>query len=106
MKRIIENIIYTYLTKNHRGKDNLIKNKELRRLFNVKDDKSMREIIQNIRENEEYTEIIGSISGKNGGYYTCIDELEVEATINNIKHRAKEMLKMCNVLQKKMEVSK
>ena len=106
MKKIIEDLVYIYLTKNHRGKDNLIKNKELRRLFNIKDDKTMRDIIQNIRENGEYIEIIGSVSGKSGGYYTCIDELEVQKTINNIKHRAKQMLRMCKVLEKKMEVSK
>ena len=106
MKRIIEDAVYTYLTKNHRGKNNLIKNKELRKLFGIKDDKTMREIIQNIREDETYTEIIGSISGNSGGYYTCTDELEVQKTINNIKHRAKEMLKMCKILENKMEVSK
>lgn len=103
MERIKEQMVYMYLCQNHRGKDSLIKNKELRKLFNINSDKTMRKVIQNIRENENYKEMIGSVSGQAGGFFTCITDTEKRETINNIKHRAKEMLKMCEILENKME---
>ena len=66
MERIKEQMVYMYLCQNHRGKDSLIKNKELRKLFNINSDKTMRKVIQNIRENENYKEMIGSVSGQSG----------------------------------------
>ena len=103
MERIKEQMVYMYLCQNHRGKDSLIKNKELRKLFNINSDKTMRKVIQNIRENENYKEMIGSVSGQSGGFYMCLTDTEKKETINNIKHRAKEMLKMCEILENKME---
>jgi hypothetical protein len=103
MERIKEQMVYMYLCQNHRGKDSLIKNKELRKLFNINSDKTMRKVIQNIRENENYKEMIGSVSGQSGGFFTCITDTEKRETINNIKHRAKEMLRMCEILESKME---
>lgn len=99
-----EELVYAYLCANHRGKDNLIKNKELRKKFLINSDKSMRKVIQNIRENEKFKEIVGSISGINGGFYICMTEEEQEHTIDNIKNRAKQMLKMCDVLERKKEL--
>lgn len=40
-----EKLVYEYLCKNHLGKANLIKNKDLRKIFNVNSDKTMRKII-------------------------------------------------------------
>ena len=59
----MEQEVYEYLIINHRGKDNLIKNKDLRIKFKINSDKSMRKIIQNIRESKDYLEMIGSVSG-------------------------------------------
>lgn len=59
----------------------------------------MRQVIQNIRENKKFKEIVGSISGVSGGFYICETEEEQEITINNIKHRANQMLRMCHVLE-------
>ena len=94
----MEDKIYQYLIEHHIGKDNLIKNQDLRKLFDIKSDKSLRRIIQNIRESKEYYLIIGSVSGKTGGYYICQTEDEIADTIDNIRHRANEMLRMCHVL--------
>jgi len=103
MDDLKEQMIYNYICQNYRGKDELIKNKELRRIFNIKSDKSMRKYIQNIRKKEKYKNMIGSVSGKTGGFYMCITSEEKEDTINNIKHRAYEMLKMCEILERKVE---
>lgn len=95
---MLEEQIYEYLLNYHLGKQNLIKNKDLRAKFHVNSDKSLRKIIQNIRENKTFSQVVGSLSGKNGGFYICETEEEIEETINNIKHRANQMLKMCYVL--------
>lgn len=100
---MLEEQIYTYLLNYHLGREKLIKNKDLRAKFHVNSDKSLRKIIQNIRENKQFSQIIGSVSGKNGGFYICKSEEEVQETINNIKHRANQMLKMCYILDWKRE---
>lgn len=99
----MEERIYNYLITNHIGKDNLIKNKELRKLFNINSDKSLRKIIQNIREDKRFYLIVGSVSGRTGGFYICHTEEEITDTIDNIKHRANQMLRMCHVLDWKKE---
>ena len=99
----MEENVYTYLIINHVGKENLIKNKDLRKIFNIKSDKSMRKIIQNIRENKKFILIVGSQSGKTGGFFICKNNEEIIETINNIKHRANQMYRMCYVLEWKKE---
>lgn len=99
----MEDKVYQYLIEHHVGKENLIKNQDLRKLFNIKSDKSMRKVIQNIRENKNYYLLVGSISGKTGGFYICQTEEEINETIDNIKHRANAMLRMCHVLEWKKD---
>lgn len=94
-----EELVYNYLCTHHVGKDNLIKNKDLRNLFGINSDKAMRKVIQNIRESKDFTKMVGSISGVKGGFYICITEEEKEETINNIKHRASKMYQMCHILE-------
>ena len=105
-EKTIEERVYDYLVENNQGKENLIKNQELRKIFNVTSDKTMRKIIQNIREDKNFPKMIGSISGVKGGFFTCGTNEEKEETINNIKHRANEMLRMCHVLEWKKELEK
>lgn len=99
----MEEQVYSYLIANHVGKNHLIKNVDLRKLFDIKSDKSMRKVIQNIRENKMFYLMVGSVSGKSGGFYICQTKEEMEETINNIKHRANQMHRMCHVLNWKME---
>jgi hypothetical protein len=101
----MENLIYEFLLDNCVGKDNLIKNKELRKIFNISSDKALRKIIQNIRESKLYIRVIGSVSGKSGGFYICDTDEEIEETINNIKHRANQMLRMTHILEWKRELN-
>ena len=99
-----EKEVYEFLCKEHVGKDNLIKHQELRKRFNINSDKAMRKVIQNIREDKQYKKLIGSVSGKTGGFYICVTEEEKEETINNIKHRANQMLRMTHILEWKKEL--
>ena len=66
----------------------------------------MRKIIQNIREDKSFKRMVGSVSGVKGGFYICTTDEEMEETINNIKHRANQMLRMCHVLEWKKELDK
>lgn len=100
---MLEKQIYEYLLNYHLGKNRLIKNKDLRVKFHIGSDKSLRKIIQNIREDKQFSKIIGSVSGKSGGFYICETNEEIEETIKNIKHRANQMLRMCYVLDWKRE---
>lgn len=95
--------IYNFLMKYCQGKQNLIKNKDLRLLFDVGSDKSLRKIIQNIRESTDYKHVVGSVSGKSGSFYICINEEEILETIKNIEHRANQMLRMSYVLKWKRD---
>lgn len=97
----MEERVYCYLIINHIGKNNLIKNNDLRKLFNIRSDKSMRKVIQNIREDSSNYLIVGSISGNKGGFYICHTEDEITETIDNIRHRANQMHRMCHILQNK-----
>lgn len=97
----MEEQVYSYLITKHVGKDNLIKNIDLRKKFNINSDKAMRKVIQNIRENKSYYLIVGSISGRTGGFFICQTEEEINETINNIRHRANQMHRMCHVLEYK-----
>lgn len=100
----MEKELYNYLTSYCVGKNNLIKNKELRNIFGINSDRALREIIQNIRERKEYPLVVGSISGKCGGFYICATDEEIQETINNIKHRANQMLRMTHILEWKKEL--
>ena len=84
----MEEKIYAYLVAHHVGRDNVIKNKELRAMFGVKSDRALRKIIQNIRENKDFYLVVGSISGKTGGFFICHTEEEMNEAINNIKHKS------------------
>lgn len=95
----METRVYEYLCKNHLGKESLIKNKDLRNLFEIGSDKSMRKVIQNIRESKDYPLMVGSVSGKSGGFYICVTDEEKKETIDNIKRRARQMYRMCYVLE-------
>lgn len=97
----MEKEVYEYLVNNHCGKNNLIKNKDLRIKFGINSDKSMRKVIQNIREGKQFLEIIGSVSGSSGGFYCCVTNEEKQETIDNIKHRANQMLRMTHILENK-----
>lgn len=98
----IEEKVYNYITTNHVGKENMIKNRELRAYFpQIKSDKAMRKIIQNIRCDPKFTIFIGSESGKTGGYFACTSRVEINDTINNHIRRAYKMYRECEIFRSK-----
>lgn len=101
-----EQQVYDYLVDHHVGKEHLIKNKDLRVKFGIQSDRALRVIIQRLRESKDYPEVIGSVSGKSGGFYICETRDEVIETINNIKHRANQMLRTTHILNWKLRKQK
>ena len=91
--------LYNYLCKYCVGKDNMQKSTEIRFTLNISGDKKLRHLVQLIRESKEYPQLIGSKSGQSGGFYICVSEEEISETINNLKHRANQMLRMCHIME-------
>lgn len=98
----IEEQVYRYIIANYVGKENMVKNRQLRGIFKqVKSDKAMRKIIQNIRCNPKFTIFIGSVSGRTGGYFACTSREEINDTINNHMRRAYRMYLECEIFRNK-----
>lgn len=89
----IEEQVYNFIVTNHIGKENMVKNRQLRVYFpQIKSDKAMRKIIENIRFNPDFKYFIGSVSGSKGGYYACTLKSEIQETKNSKKFDSKEVI--------------
>lgn len=97
----MEERIYDYLTKNCRGFENRIKGYELMKLFNINDHKTLRSYIENIRQHDEFCELVGSRAGKDGGYYIIRNLKEFNETVDHMYLRAMEMLNTCSKMKHK-----
>ena len=93
-------IIYTYLLFNAMGYENRVKAQVLMNISGIRDHKSFRAIIEELRL-EKGKAIIGSEAGSNGGYWICDTEEEKQKTINHFKHRAGQMYKIAHILERK-----
>ena len=94
--------VYDYLCSHCMGKENMQKNSVVRLALNIKGDKKMRKIIQDIRESSQFPKLVGSHSGNKGGFYICKNREECDDTINNIKHRAGKMYQTCHIMEWKV----
>lgn len=98
----IEEQVYRYIITNYIGKENKIKNRQLRGVFpQIKSDKAMRKIIQNIRCDPKFTIFIGSVSGRTGGYFACTTREEINETANNHQRRGYKMIKEGEIFRNK-----
>ena len=94
-------LIYDYLINNCVGYDNRIKANVLMTLFGIKDNKTFRSYIQDIRKNPDYEKLVGSEAGHNGGYYIVSNYDEYKKTIDHHYLRAMEMLKTYGIMKEK-----
>ena len=97
----MEEQIYDYLINNCVGYNNRIKAYKLMRMFNIKDHKTFRAKIQNIRKNKSFKKLVGSEAGKNGGYWIIANKEEYDKTIFHHRERASEMTHTCEILMEK-----
>lgn len=92
--------IYTFLLMRAMGYENRVKARTLMSISGIKDHKTLRSVIEELRL-EDGKAIIGSEAGHNGGYYICETEEEKQKTINHFKHRAGQMYKIAHILERK-----
>jgi len=98
--------IYNYLKENAVGYEDRVKADILMKEFDIKDNKTLRSYIQEIRESEILTKIICSEAGKDGGYWIATDYKEVKKTLDHLYKRSMEMLKSYSILKKKAKLDK
>lgn len=97
----MKNILIEYLKNNCVGYDNRQKAYQIMKVVNVKDHKTFRNMIEDIRQSKE-TIFICSEAGQNGGYWLPTTEEEITTTINHLEARAYEMFRTAKILRKKV----
>lgn len=98
----MKDILTNYLINNCRGYENRQKAFELMPIVGIKDHKSFRNLIEEIRQDENEI-FICSEAGKDGGYYVPTEYEEVENTIDHLVKRGQEMFKTASILRKKAQ---
>lgn len=98
----MKEILINYLLENCKGYENREKANKLMQVVNIKDHKTFRSLIEEIRQ--DYNEVfICSKAGENGGYYIPTEYEEVQDTIDHLDKRGLEMLKTADILLKKAQ---
>lgn len=97
-----EKEIYDYLCQKHIGRNNRITNYKLRQLFDISNDKNLRKIIENIRNNDEFKKIVASKAGKDGGYWIANNKSDCLETIEHLQKRALKILSTSEIINDKM----
>ena len=105
-EKILTYKIYGYLKNNCVGYENRIKSDVLIKEFNITDNKTLRDYIQEIRESETLQKIVCSEAGKNGGYWIAENEEEVEKTLQHLYNRSMEMLKNYSIIRRKAKLDR
>ena len=85
----MEELIYAYLINHCIGYKNRVKGNVLQKQFGIKDNKTFRRIIDNIRRNENYRYAVMSKSNYQGGYWIATTQEEIDAVAGDFKRRAK-----------------
>ncbi|MBR4486782.1 hypothetical protein IKS57_05590 [bacterium] len=93
--------IYEYLKKNAVGYEKRVKSSVLMKEFNIKDNKSLRGYIEDIRNSEILQKIVCSEAGKQGGYWIATNDEEVYQTLAHLYKRSMQMLKTYSIIRKK-----
>lgn len=93
--------LYQELEKNAVGYSKRVKSSVLMKTFEIKDNKTFRGYIQEIRQNPKYDRIVCSEAGHNGGYWIANNEKEIQNTMDHLYKRAMEMLKTYSMIKKK-----
>lgn len=96
--------IHDYLKENAVGFKNRIKSNEIMRVFGIKDNKTFRKYIEEIRQSSTLQKIVCSQAGNQGGYWIATSEEEVEETLNHLYKRAMEMLKTYAIIRHKYQL--
>jgi hypothetical protein len=72
--------------------------------FNIKDNKTMRYYIEDIRNSDILQKIVCSEAGKSGGYWIATNDEEVYQTLEHLYKRSMQMLKTYSIIKKKYKL--
>lgn len=97
--------IYNYLKKNAVGYEKRVKSSEIMEKFNIRDNKTFRAYIENIRDSEILQKIVCSEAGSNGGYWIATNNDEVVETLQHLYKRSMKMLKTYSILKRKSKLN-
>ena len=97
----LTNKIYDFLINKAVGYEKRVKSAMLMQEFNIKDNKTLRNYIEEIRNNDNYKKIICSESGNKGGYFVATNNEEVYLTLEHLYKRSMQMLKTYSKIRKK-----
>lgn len=95
-------VLINYLINNCSGYENRQKAFKLMKIIDVEDHKTFRNIVEEIRQDDNEI-FICSEAGSKGGYWIPINYEEVQNTLDHLHKRAKEMLKTYSILKKKIK---
>lgn len=98
--------IYDYLKKNAIGHGKRVKSGVLMQKFNIKDNKTLRDYIENIRNSDTLQKIVCSEAGKKGGYWIATTDEEVYQTLEHLYKRSMQMLKTYSKIKKKYKLDR
>jgi hypothetical protein len=98
--------IYDYLKKNAVGHEKRVKSGVLMKEFNIKDNKTLRDYIESIRNSDVLQKIVCSEAGKNGGYWIATNDEEVYKTLEHLYKRSMQMLKTYSKIKKKYKLDR
>lgn len=99
----MKELLVNYLKDNCIGYDNRQKAYQLMKIVDIKDHKTFRRMIEDIRQQEKSI-FICSEAGKDGGYWLPTTREEVETTIDHLEARAWEMIKTAKILREKVGI--
>ena len=97
----MKDILVKYLQDNCIGYDKRQKAYQLMQVVNLKDHKTFRNLIEEIRQSNSKV-FICSEAGKDGGYWLPTTKEEIVTTIDHLESRAYEIIKTAKILREKV----
>jgi threonine synthase len=97
----MKELLIEYLKDNCIGYDNRQKAYQLMKIVDIKDHKTFRRMIEDIRQSDNRI-FICSEAGKDGGYWLPTTKEEIVTTIDHLESRAYEMIKTAKILREKV----
>ena len=98
--------IYDYLKENAVGYEKRVKSSTLMKEFDIKDNKTLRSYIEDIRNSDTLQKIVCSEAGSKGGYYLATNDEEVYQTLEHLYKRSMQMLKTYSIIKKKYKLDR
>lgn len=97
--------IYDFLKKEAIGYENRVKASVLMQEFDIRDNKTLRAYIEEIRDSDILDKIICSEAGSSGGYWVATSQDEVYQTLQHLYKRSMKMLKTYSKIKNKSRLN-